>query len=410
MNVKLMNKNFTLVVIGQIISLFGNGILRFALPLYLLRETDSAALFGLVTAASFLPIILLSFFGGVLADRVNKRNIMVFLDFLTASVVTTLFILLDSLPIVPLITIVLMLLYGIAGMYQPTVQASIPALVSTNHILTAGAIVNQISALSALLGPIIGGVLFATFGIDSILIVSIFCFVVSALMELFIDIPYQKRNLDNGIISIIQTDFDDSTSYIRKEKPMLVQIIGLVCLFNMVLTSLLMVGIPIIIIDILHLSDILLGVAQGTLALGGLCGGIVTAIFSKKLTLRQSPLILFMCSLLLGVMAIPQLLELSNIVCYLIITISIFLIMALATMFSIQMIATVQSETPPELIGKVIALMMAFATCAQPIGQAIYGMLFEIFSTQSAMILLVAALLSCIISIASRRIFHHNKV
>ncbi len=70
-------KDFILMVIGQIISLFGNGILRFALPLYLLRETNSPTLFGLVTACSFLPMIILSFLGGILADRVNKRNIMV---------------------------------------------------------------------------------------------------------------------------------------------------------------------------------------------------------------------------------------------------------------------------------------------------------------------------------------------
>ena len=73
----LFQKDFTLVVIGQIISLFGNAILRFALPLYLLRETGSPSLFGAVTACSFIPMIIFSLFGGVLADRVNKRNIMV---------------------------------------------------------------------------------------------------------------------------------------------------------------------------------------------------------------------------------------------------------------------------------------------------------------------------------------------
>ena len=66
-------KDFLLIVIGQIVSLFGNGILRFALPLYLLRETGSSALFGIVTACSLLPMIVLSLLGGVLADNVNKQ-------------------------------------------------------------------------------------------------------------------------------------------------------------------------------------------------------------------------------------------------------------------------------------------------------------------------------------------------
>ena len=54
----LFRRDFTLVVIGQIISLFGNAILRFALPLYLLRQTESPALFGAGGAAAFIPAVL----------------------------------------------------------------------------------------------------------------------------------------------------------------------------------------------------------------------------------------------------------------------------------------------------------------------------------------------------------------
>ncbi|MEG2653738.1 MAG: MFS transporter, partial [Ruthenibacterium sp.] len=113
----LFTKDFTLVVIGQVVSLFGNAILRFALPLYLLRETNSAALFGLVSACSFLPMVVLSFLGGILADRANKRNIMVALDFLTAGIIAALSFSLEKLPLVPLLIVALMLLYGISGTY-----------------------------------------------------------------------------------------------------------------------------------------------------------------------------------------------------------------------------------------------------------------------------------------------------
>ncbi|MEG0721756.1 MAG: MFS transporter, partial [Lachnospiraceae bacterium] len=91
---KLFHKDFTLVVIGQIISLFGNGIVRFALPLYLLNQTGSATLFGIVSALSFLPMILLTPIGGIVADRVNKRNVMVTLDLLTAILMLVFFLLL----------------------------------------------------------------------------------------------------------------------------------------------------------------------------------------------------------------------------------------------------------------------------------------------------------------------------
>lgn len=402
---KLFNRNFTLVVIGQIISMFGNAILRFALPLYLLRETGSASLFGIVTASSFLPMIFLSFLGGILADRVNKRNIMVALDFLTASIVFLFFMALGKLPIVPLFIAVLMLLYGISGTYQPTVQASIPLLVSEDKILSAGAVVNQVGALAGLLGPIIGGMLFGAFGIVPILLLSIACFTASAIMEIFIHIPFEKRNNAMKISAIIKSDFLDSTNYMKKEKPVLINIIGLATIFNLVLSSMLIVGMPILIIGTLKMSDELLGFSQGAMALGGLCGGILTAVFSKKLKLTSSHILMFLCSLSVGVMAIPLLLGMANMVSYVVITATSFVIMALATMFSVQMIAAVQSETPPELVGKVIAVMISLSMCAQPIGQAIYGVAFDQFSNHTGIILLVVAILSAAISLTSKDIF-----
>ena len=157
--IKLFNRDFSMVVIGQIISLFGNAILRFALPLYLLRETNSSILFGTVTACSFIPMVIFSLLGGVIADRENKRNIMVVLDFFTAFIIIMFYIILGKLPLVPLMIITLMLLYGISGAYQPSVQASIPLLINSENLVKGNAVINMVSTLSSLLGPAIGGVL-----------------------------------------------------------------------------------------------------------------------------------------------------------------------------------------------------------------------------------------------------------
>lgn len=405
MKQKLWNRDFTLVVIGQIISLFGNAILRFALPLYLLRETGSAALFGMVTACSFLPMIVLSFLGGILADRVNKRNIMVILDFSTAAIVLVFLLVLGKLPIVPLFILVLMLLYGISGAYQPAVQASIPALVSGEQILPAGAVVNQVASLAGLLGPIVGGILFGAFGIVPILVISILCFFASAVMEIFIRIPYTKRQGGMSVSAILKSDFRDSLHYIRHEKPILLRIICILAAFNLVMSAMIIVGTPVLIVGTLGLSDAHLGFAQGALAFGGLCGGILTAVFSKRLRFANSHLLLLLCSVFVGVMALPLLLQLGTQVCYLTITVASFVMMALATMFTVQMFAAVQTETPPELVGKVIALMMSIAMCSQPVGQAIYGLVFERFAAHTGNILLVSCVLSVVVSLISRKVF-----
>lgn len=157
MNQKLFSKDFILVVIGQIISLFGNATIRFALPLYLLNLTGSSALYGTVTACAFIPAILLSPIGGIVADRVNKKNIMVILDFFTAAVILMFSLLMNGVNLILLLTVTLMILYGIAGAYQPSVQASIPVLVNQNSFMMANSIINTISSFSSLLGPVLGG-------------------------------------------------------------------------------------------------------------------------------------------------------------------------------------------------------------------------------------------------------------
>lgn len=137
---KLFNKDFIMVLIGQIISLFGNTILRFALPLYLLNKTESASLFGIVSACAFIPMIFTMPIGGIIADRVNKRNIMVILDFLTAIITLAVMMLLGKVNLIVLLLIALLLLYGIQGAYQPAVQASVPVLVPSDGLMQANSL------------------------------------------------------------------------------------------------------------------------------------------------------------------------------------------------------------------------------------------------------------------------------
>lgn len=266
------------MVVGQIVSLFGNAILRFSLPLHLLRETGSSTLFGIVTACSFLPMIVLWLLGGVLADWVNKRNIMVCLDFLTADVIIVFSWLLNSAPMIPLFVTVLMLLYGISGTYQPAVQASIPALVPKEKILSANGVVNQIGAMANFIGPIIGGMLYGAFGITIILKVGTLCFVLSAAMELFINIPFEKQPTKNKVLQIAVGDLRDSIRFLRLKKPLFIQICFIIAGLNLFLSPMLTIGIPVIVAEKLHLPDGLLGLSQGMLAVGSILGGLLTVL------------------------------------------------------------------------------------------------------------------------------------
>ena len=390
----LFQKDFTLVVIGQIISLFGNAILRFALPLYLLRETGSPSLFGAVTACSFIPMIIFSLFGGVLADRVNKRNIMVILDFGTAAIIAVFYLIHGILPIVPIMIVCLMLLYSISGAYQPAVQASIPALLENEQIMRGNAVINMVNTLASLLGPIIGGILFGAWGLVPILLVSTACFLSSAVMEIFIHIPFKKRKSEKSMASIVLDDLKESGRYIKNEKPEFVPVIVILALFNLIFSSVMIVGIPIMVVNILQMSDISLGITQGALGLGGLAGGLLGGIIGGRLKLKNGYLLLAGCSVSALVMGIGLFSFVPPLVGYWLITGMSFAAMALSTMFTIQMCSMVQQQTPSHLIGKIMALIMAVANCAAPAGQAMYGLLFDVCSMVPWAIMLGAAVVS----------------
>lgn len=402
---KLFSKNFTLVVAGQIISLFGNSILRFAVPLYLLRQTGSEALFGLVSALSFLPMIVLSLLGGVLADRANKKYIMVILDFFTAGLMLLFSLALGNLPMIPLFIAALMLLYGIQGAYQPAVQASIPLLVSETNLLSGNAVINQVSALANLLGPVFGGVLFSTWGLRPILLISVLCFLASAIMEIFIKLPHVPLETESGTLAVIRSDLAESFRYMKQEKPILLQIAGLLVLFNLFLGAMLMIGLPVLITKTLGMSDQLFGYSQGMLAAGGLAGGMITGLLGSKLKVQKVYILLFLSSCPLFPMALTLWLQLPAGISYLIITGGSFFLMALTTSFTIQMLSFVQLETPSHLVGKIISCLMALSMCAMPLGQSLYGALFQALAHVPWVILLGAGLISCIISRYSRGLF-----
>ena len=408
MNQKLFSKDFTLVVIGQIISLFGNATLRFALPLYLLNLTGSSALYGTVMACAFLPTILLSPVGGIIADRVNKRNVMVILDFFTAAVILAFSVLMHGVNLVVLLTVTLMILYGIAGAYQPSVQASIPALVKQDNIMAANSIVNTISSFASLMGPVLGGILYSAYGIQPVLIVCMICFVLSAVMEIFIQIPFQKQDAAGSIWQIVKNDFTESFRFIRKEKPVIGKAVLIACGINLFLSSMIVVALPYVVTEVIDLeaalANRLYGFAQGIMAAGGLAGGICAGIFAKRLSIQKAGNLLLLSAVCLLPASASLLFISSGIVNYIVLTVCCFVIMACATVFTVQMLSFFQMATPAHLIGRVMALILTVAMCAQPLGNALYGVLFEISEGAEWAVILFACVVSMMIAMVARKV------
>ena len=410
----IFSKNFILVVIGRIVSAFGNQILRYALPLYLLSQTGSSALFGTILAISFLPMILFFPVGGIIADRMNKRNIMLVLDFCTALLISLFCLLSGNVAAVPLITVTMIVLYGIDGMDRPAVKASIPALVNTNYIMTANSILDTIDSSAGMAGPVAGGLLFSIFGLMPVLHLSIVCFFASVIMDIFIYIPFEKRAATGNIITISIRDLKDSFHFMMKEQPVLRNISFVFAVSNLLLTSLILIGLPVIVTQHLGFAPDtagrLYGYAQGVTAAGAILGGLLAGTLSDRLTPGTGPLLLMGCSFSMIISGIAlQVLHVPMAI-YVILILCCGLLLTLHTLFQIQVMTYLQRLTPSHFIGKVISCFMCVVMCTIPLGQFLYGIVFEHSGRHIYLPFYIAGLAMLGISLLAYSVFSQHRL
>lgn len=234
--------------------------------------------------------------------------------------------------------------------------------------------------------------LYGVWGIEGILKISIVCFLLSAVMELFIVIPVHRETGKNKISRIVKHDLQESLKFITTEKPIFMKVCVVIAGLNLFLSSMITIGVPVIIVDILDMTDQMLGITQGVFAVGGIFGGLLTAVFEKKLIPCKASFFLYLCAGFTCMMGFGMLLRGNSMFKYIVLTGTGMAVTIASTMFSIQMLAVVQTQTPAYLVGKVIACIMAIIMCAQPIGQLMYVVFFEVFSQHISGIIIGASI------------------
>ncbi|MEX3747337.1 MFS transporter [Lysinibacillus xylanilyticus] len=403
---KGFSKDFNLMVIGQIISILGSALLRFALSLYVLDITGRADLFAVLFAISSIPILLAPF-GGAIADRFNRRNLMVIFDFTSSIIVFVFFVVLAiGNSSIFLIGVVMVLLSFVSAMYAPTVMASIPVLVEEEKLEQANGIVNGIQALSNVAAPVLGGILYGMIGLKVLVIVSGLFFFLSAILEMFIQIPFMQREQNGHIISTLVNDLKEGFSYVVKQS-FIFKCMILAALLNLLLTPLFVVGVPIILRVTLQSSDTLYGVGMGLIDFATILGALSMGYFAKKMGINNLYFWIFITALLIVPMALsvtPIMLNIGYYSSYTLFVGSALLIAMIMTIISIYVITVVQKETPNENLGKVMAIIIAVSQCMAPIGQILYGLLFEGFSVNIYVPILIISVVMVVLAIATKRI------
>ena len=399
---KLFTRNFTLLILGQVSSLTGNYTLKFALSMYVLEQTGSASIFAGMLSAALLPTVLLSPFGGILADRANRKHIMVALDALSGLSVLAAGLLLPLGRELWVIGALLVLLSVLAAFESPTVQACVPQMVSPQNLVQGNAVVSQVSAVTSLATPFLGSLFYTAFGIGPVFAAAGVCFWLTALLECMIHLEHQKPPRTAGIGAIVREDLAVSAHFLRREQPDILKLLLLAALAGMFVSGTAVVGFPYLVRTVLGLSATYYGAAESAMGAAAILGSLCAGLLGKKLRVRDLAAIFLSFGLSLFPIGFSFLLPVGTMARYGVLLFFFCVCQLGVCIFSTYAITLIQQRTPEQLMGKVMSCVFTLSMCAQPVGQMVYGALFDCFSDSVYWVLIPTGVLICLIAVASR--------
>lgn len=389
---KIATRNIILMMIGKMTSLLGAGIYTFAMGLYVLKTTGSGMGFATTLICGSIPRMICGPIAGAVADRVNRKWLVIGTDLLSSLTMLTMFILATIFgPSLLFIYVSAALLSICASFYSVSLTSSIPNLVDEERIQKASALNQTASSLSNILAPIIGGVVFGFFSIKTFFLLNSITFFLAVIVQLFIVFDLYKKELAESKEHFL-TSIKEGFSYVKRQH----EIYGLMKIAVGVnfFASALFVSLPYIIIKNLHLSSKQLGVVEGMLAVGMLIGAIVLSVRKEVNNPFRSVYIglflfagLSLCTVFPLLVIIPKVASFIYYITFMILTgISMMVV-------NIPMQVHMQKTTDPNYLGRVFGLLETISTAIAPLGMIVYGLLLDMLPTSIVMMTLGGGLL-----------------
>jgi len=194
-NEKLWNRNFSLLLQGQAVSILGDNVFDIALRFWILTKTGSISLMGILLAVTTLPKVFISPFAGTFVDRHDRKRVLITTDIISGT--TILFIgivsIIGSLQV--WMIFISGIIVGVCGcFFNPTINSCIPDVVPKSKLLKANSILSSICSGNDMAGYAFGGFLVQFIGAPILFIFNGFSFLFSAASECFTKIPPIKSS------------------------------------------------------------------------------------------------------------------------------------------------------------------------------------------------------------------------
>ena len=371
--------------------------LCFACPLYLLDRSGSSTLYGAVAAMAFIPGVLATPAGGVLADREGHRSVLAALG-IVLMVAAMLFIPMKcSLPLAAVVAVMLCVQYAVQSILKPILQIETLRIAGKEKVERATALVSQTTMASNILGPVVGTAVYGCFGIDALCAIAAVAFAMSSLLfwATLKQNGHSEVTGDGSTRMACQSDFLSAIRYLLQNTSLLAVIL-FAAVLNLALVGL-TIGAPIIVTKHLGMQSSCVGIVEVAMGLGGLAGSGLVGIWPHRFSFNG--ICRYVAMICFGVAPIIVTLLFGADVCvFTVFAVGSAWVMVWAAIASVEIIAFVQRAAPTELCGKVLSVVYMVLSCATPIGQLTYGVAYDrwtpaiVFAGMLAVLTLTTAL------------------
>src|SRR5437868_4373622 len=288
----LRHRNFRLFWFGQIISLMGTWMQTVGQAWLVLQLTHSAWLLGIVGALQFLPVMLLSLFGGVLADRLPKRKVLLFTQSFAMLQAAVLWALVATGEVRVWHILILAALLGLTNSIDmPTRQAFVVEMVGREDLPNAIALNSSLFNMARIVGPGIGGLIIAWLGVAPLFLLNAISFIPVIIGIALIDVgqlhamakraPGEQNAAKQSTLQSVR----EGLAYVRRTPAvlMVIGVIGTVSLFGINFN----VVLPLFATNVLNVGPAGFGFLSSALGFGALVSALWIAWWNKTPRIKQ---------------------------------------------------------------------------------------------------------------------------
>jgi len=226
-------RTFVVIWLGELISILGSGLTGFALGVWIFQQTGQATPFALTVLFSTLPRLLLLPLAGMLADRWNRRWLMILGDTGSAAATLAIVLLLTTGQLeVWMIYLLVIFSSAFTTFQEPAYRSSVVMLVPKKDLARASGMMNASEAVQMLVAPLLAGFLFGVIGLRGIILIDFisYFFAVGALLIVRIPQP-QMTHEEAGQKASLRRDTVFAWRYLR-ERPGLFWLLWYFALVN----------------------------------------------------------------------------------------------------------------------------------------------------------------------------------